>query len=409
MRNRTKICFVSAGVASLGFLISQIAILTNIWHASYQLTVFSTSCFLLHMPFSFVVIYDVYHRFKHEKKVVEDKMRAINASNMVVTFDAKGSILTANKRFCSTLGYSELDLIGEHHDIFCSEKFTSFLSKTFWERLRSGSDIEGLYQRLTKSGEPVWLRETYSPIKNGRGEVYQVIKIAVDVTAHKILETDILRKNKYLEHAAKILRHDMHSGINTYLPRGLRSLERRLSPETIKELNIESPLKLLKEGLTHTQRVYEGVKEFTNLVKEDAELVVEEANLTDILKEYFCSTAYVDQVAIDWLPTIEVNKPLFCTAIDNMVRNGLKYNDSKFKMVAIKMEDDEHLSIIDNGRGLSQKEFERLSQPYVRKDGQAESGTGLGLSITVAILNEHGFPVTVDKLEEGTKIKVKIR
>ena len=29
---------------------------------------------------------------------------------------------------------------------------------------------------------------------------------------------ELSRKNTYLEHAAKILRHDMHSGINTYLP-----------------------------------------------------------------------------------------------------------------------------------------------------------------------------------------------
>ena len=35
---------------------------------------------------------------------------------------------------------------------------------------------------------------------------------------------ELTTKNTYLEHAAKILRHDMHSGINTYMPRGLSSL-----------------------------------------------------------------------------------------------------------------------------------------------------------------------------------------
>ena len=104
-----------------------------------------------------------------------------------------------------------------------------------------------------------------------------------------------------------------------------------------------------------------------------------------------------------------MNEALFCTAIDNMIRNGLKYNDSEFKMVAIHMVDDYHLAIIDNGRGMSQEDFLKLSRPYVRKDGQAESGTGLGLSITVAILKEHNFPISVEKLKEGTMIKVKIR
>jgi hypothetical protein len=87
------------------------------------------------------------------------------------------------------------------------------------------------------------------------------------------------QKNSYLEHAAKILRHDMHSGINTYMPRGLTSLRRRLSEDKIKELKIDSPLKMLEEGLRHTQKVYAGVKEFTNLVKEDVQLARKEHNL----------------------------------------------------------------------------------------------------------------------------------
>ena len=35
---------------------------------------------------------------------------------------------------------------------------------------------------------------------------------------------EINKKNSYLEHAARIIRHDMHSGINTYMPRGISSL-----------------------------------------------------------------------------------------------------------------------------------------------------------------------------------------
>jgi signal transduction histidine kinase len=220
---------------------------------------------------------------------------------------------------------------------------------------------------------------------------------------------DINKKNTYLEHAAKILRHDMHSGINTYMPRGISSLERRLTPEIIKDLKIESPLKMIKEGLQHTQKVYKGVYEFTNLVKKDAELNKETHNLTQILTDYLSNTSYTSQVAIDQLPTIDVNQALFCTAIDNLVRNGLKYNDSETKVVAISMEDEEHIVVQDNGRGMTQADFDHLSQPYTRKEGQKETGTGLGLNICVAILNEHGFKVTCEKNEVGTKIKIKIK
>ena len=122
----------------------------------------------------------------------------------------------------------------------------------------------------------------------------------------------------------------------------------------------------------HTQKVYAGVKEFTNLVKEDAHLDMAEVNLGEVLRNYLSSTSYVKQVKIERLPTMEVNEPLFCTAIDNLIRNGLKYNDSSTKMVTIYMENDSTLCVEDNGRGITQREFEELSKPYTRKEGQKE-------------------------------------
>ena len=224
----------------------------------------------------------------------------------------------------------------------------------------------------------------------------------------KRLLNEVLKKNTYLEHAAKILRHDMHSGINTYIPRGIRSLERRLDQETIESLKLDAPLKLLKEGLAHTQQVYMGVYEFTNLVRPDEALNVEKSNLKEILSVYLKRTAYKDQVIIEDLIDLSVNVPLFCTAIDNLIRNGLKYNDSKTKWVKIKMIDSSSIGVIDNGRGMDQETFKKMIQPYVRIKNQEESGSGLGLNICVAILGEHGFKVSSQKLEKGTLIKIDI-
>jgi len=246
----------------------------------------------------------------------------------------------------------------------------------------------------------------YAIFTIGTGYVYRkekALTAALDEAKHK---------NTYLEHAAKILRHDMHSGINTYIPRGVRSLERRLDkadPEVIDSLRLESPLRLLKEGLAHTQKVYAGVTEFTNLVKAGAKIVRQDHDLQEILTEYLDTTSYKSEVVISELPTVSVNAPLFCTAIDNLIRNGLKYNDSPSKMVIVAMVDDDHLGVLDNGRGMSQEDFIEYSKPYTRKTGQKENGTGLGLNICIAILHEHGFTVIASKRAEGgTLIKVKI-
>jgi len=235
------------------------------------------------------------------------------------------------------------------------------------------------------------------------------------------IKDDLSKKNIYLEHAAKIIRHDMHSGINTYIPRGLNSLQRRLDDEQKKKLR--APLQLLGDGVKHAQKVYSGVYEFTNLVKENAQMSKTPNNIKQILDEYLSLTAYKNQVLLDDnLPvSLEVNEPLFCTAIDNLIRNGLKYNDSPTKWVKIYFEGNYNkgsfIIIEDNGRGMTQSEFDELSKPYVRKEGQNEKGTGLGLNICKAILKEHGFELSIEEIEDdpdtveiesGTKMRIKI-
>ena len=131
-----------------------------------------------------------------------------------------------------------------------------------------------------------------------------------------------------------------------------------------------------------------------------------ELNLKSVMENYLSTTSYKSQVIIDELSTERINESLFSTAIDNLIRNGLKYNDSDTKFVHLYMEDGQ-LVVQDNGRGLTQEDFNNLSKPYVRKKDQKESGTGLGLNICLAILHEHGFSVTCDKNEIGTKINIK--
>jgi len=225
---------------------------------------------------------------------------------------------------------------------------------------------------------------------------------------YSITIADLERKNTYLEHAAKILRHDMHSGINVYLPRGINSLERRLPAHVIAEYRLEAPLKLTKEGLVYTQKVYAGVKEFTNLVKQGVSLQKTRCEIKSSLEKFLDGTAYKDQVILCDLPTIEVNEPLFCTAVDNLIRNGLRYNDSETKMVYV-FTDNEDMMIEDNGRGMTQEEFLIYSKPYARKNNQKEAGTGLGLGIAIAILNEHGFSISCRKLETGTQLRIKLK
>lgn len=410
MNRFAKICLGIAGTIMLTFFAVQTCIVFRWCEPSYFLAEFGYGCVIAFMPPFFYVVYDFIRTTKLKEANIDLQLNAIDKSNLVVMLDMDGYILSANKKFCNTMMCTEKELKYKQHKRMVSKEYADSLEyHEFWERLKRGESITGEFERIAKDGTSRWLFGNYTPIQSSDGSYNKVLKIATDITLQHESEVLVNQKNSYLEHAAKILRHDMHSGINTYMPRGLSSLQRRLSEEKIKELKIDAPLRMLAEGLKHTQKVYAGVKEFTNLVKEDAQLDMKECNLSEILRNYLSSTSYVSQVKIDRLPFTQVNEPLFCTAIDNLIRNGLKYNDSSTKMVKIYMENDSTICVEDNGRGITNEEFIELSKPYTRKEGQKEGGSGLGLNICIAILKEHGFKITAEKLDSGTKLKIKLK
>jgi PAS domain S-box-containing protein len=367
-------------------------------------------------------LYSFAHSVKESAELTQslkEMEQFISSAALISKTDAKGRITYVNEKFTTISGWSEEEVIGKDHRILNSGEH----SRSFWNEMYTTAIQKGIWNAVVtnraKDGSLYYV-DTYvkADFNLETGELEGFISIRQDVT--QIIKTlnELDKKNTYLEHAAKILRHDMHSGINTYIPRGISSMERRLTPETIESLKLDAPLKMIKEGLKHTQKVYKGVYEFTNLVKKDTVLTKTQCNIKTILDDYLTSTAYKSQVVLeDNLPTLEVNESLFCTAIDNLIRNGLKYNDSDTKVVRVYFEKvrkrfglaKKYIIVQDNGRGINQKEFEHLSKPYTRKKNQKEAGTGLGLNICRAILNEHGFEITAEKLKEGgTKLKIRI-
>lgn len=215
---------------------------------------------------------------------------------------------------------------------------------------------------------------------------------------------DINKKNTYLEYAARIIRHDMHSGINTYMPRGLSGLQKRITPEIIADLKIGSSIQMIQEGLLHTQKVYKNVYEFTNLVKVKSEFNKEEIDAKISLEKYLANTSYNKQIEILDLGTILANEQLLCNAIDNLIKNGLKYNDNTIKTIKIYTLED-FIVVEDNGKGLTSQKFEE----YVKRGVNIEAETGLGLGIAKAIIEEHGFKLSCEEIPSGgTKMKIKI-
>jgi len=108
---------------------------------------------------------------------------AIGRSMAVISFNPAGIVLDANDNFLQVTGHRREEVVGQHHRMFCSDTLSrSEGYRQFWERLNQGEFFSGQFPRRNRRGEPIWLRATYNPVFNSKGELYKIVKFASDVT-----------------------------------------------------------------------------------------------------------------------------------------------------------------------------------------------------------------------------------
>jgi methyl-accepting chemotaxis protein len=129
---------------------------------------------------------------------LQDKLSALYAVQAVIEFEPNGLILHANQNFLNALGYSLNEIEGKHHSMFVEKHYAeSSEYKEFWQDLAKGITQSKRFKRITKAGEEIWIEASYNPLKNSKGEVYKVIKFAVDVTErYKAEQAAVLMNSK---------------------------------------------------------------------------------------------------------------------------------------------------------------------------------------------------------------------
>lgn len=118
-------------------------------------------------------------------------MAALDRSRARIEFTPDGTIRTANANFLDLMGYSLEEVEGRHHTIFLPlAERDSAAYRAFWEALRGGQSQTREFQRITKSGQPVWIQATYNPVLDRTGRVTRVVKFASDITAQVLRNID---------------------------------------------------------------------------------------------------------------------------------------------------------------------------------------------------------------------------
>ena len=118
-------------------------------------------------------------------------LAAIGQALAIIEFDKSGKILGANENFCAAIGYSLAEIKGQHHSMFVEPAYArSPEYAAFWAKLGRGEFDTQEFLRIGKGGVEVWLQASYNPVRNAKGVVTRVVKVATVTTADKLRNAD---------------------------------------------------------------------------------------------------------------------------------------------------------------------------------------------------------------------------
>lgn len=147
---------------------------------------------------------------------LESIVSAIGKSQAMIEFELDGTIITANKNFLATVGYSLEEVQGQHHRMFVDSVYANSSDyHQFWATLARGEFQAAEYKRIANGGREIWIQASYNPIFDADGKPYKVIKFATDITEQKIRNVDYEGQIEAIGKAQAVIEFELDGTIIT--------------------------------------------------------------------------------------------------------------------------------------------------------------------------------------------------
>ena len=167
---------------------------------------------------------DVTHA-RNSQADFEGKIAAVNRVQALIEFDLNGKVLHANGNFLKVFGYTEDEIVGQHHSLFCApEVVRSAEYARLWERLGRGEVDAGRYRRVAKDGADVWIQASYNPVLDSSGKPYKVVKFATDITEETRQAAETKGKLDAIGLSQAVVEFNVDGSILTANPNFLRTM-----------------------------------------------------------------------------------------------------------------------------------------------------------------------------------------
>jgi PAS domain S-box-containing protein len=368
-----------------------------------------------------LIFRDITQRRKAEK--TRGLLAAIveSSEDAIVSKSLDGIIDSWNKSAEQLFEYTAEEAIGKPITLIVpSDRL--YEEEEILRRLRRGERVEHLETiRVSKSGRPINVEVTISPVRNNVGEVIGASKIARDISARKrvdaarveVTEREIaarrlaeqasLAKDEFIAQLSHELRTPLHSilGWTTMLRAGqVSAQEAPRALETI-ERNTRVQIQLIDE-LLDVSRAIKGQIQLKARPIEIGEVI--EVALDSIRPAVAAKSIELRAQVNDKQSVVEADPDRLQQILWNLLSNAVKFTPTGGTINLSVSRLDHHLEIVvsDSGVGIDPEflplVFDRFSQARTGRT----SGLGLGLAIVRHLVELHGGLVQAESRGEGT-------
>jgi len=222
-------------------------------------------------------------------------------------------------------------------------------------------------------------------------------------TKNKHLET----ANNELEKFAYVASHDLKTPLRN-IHSFLTLIQRKISKGDTED--IDEYLEFASQNAHRMHELIQDVLEFSqfsakkiSFESKDLNKIMDYAltNLHEIIKE---KNAIINVAP---LPTLICNDSQMLSLFQNLIENGLKYNNNtqpKVDITCVESPTEYNVCIADNGIGIEEEYQDKVFEMFYRLHNQGEySGSGIGLATCRKIVSHHGGKLSlVSSLNKGS-------
>jgi two-component system CheB/CheR fusion protein len=232
-----------------------------------------------------------------------------------------------------------------------------------------------------------------------------------DMTERKRTMDELIRSNVALERFAAVASHDIQEPINQIASHADALIDRMRGSS---DSGTHDAIHYIAAASKRAREIVLSLLEYSRAGKTDAPM--EPIALTNVVQDVLADHKKVIRgrnatVEFADLPTVKGNYMLLYQLMENLITNGIKFQDDEAPYVRIWSEQrgqEWTVFVQDNGIGIPLEARAKVFDVFYRAhDPSKYPGTGLGLAIVKRIVDRHGGRIGIEsELQKGSTFAI---